>query len=92
MGEAARSDDVPTMAAYLRDMIAEIDDYLDGLADLAERRKRFAMHLAVLEAGDDKTVRAVAADYERRVNANESYEDARPAEEVLREAHGGHAT
>ena len=53
----------------------------------AAARREIALRLAVLRAAQDPAVVAAAADFDERVAENRPYENARPAEDVIREAH-----
>jgi hypothetical protein len=81
---ADHSDDVVEITDYLRETIRKIDETVD---DWAKRRVALAARLAVLDAMTDKDVAAAAADWEARTAEGRPYENARPAEEVIAEAH-----
>jgi hypothetical protein len=81
---AARQEQVVDMIDFLRDTIAEIDD---SIKDQQRRRNGLAVRLAALQAAGDPSVRVAADDYAARVEADEPYEDAEDAKELLGRAY-----
>jgi chorismate mutase len=84
VAEPVRRSDVVDIADYLEETIRDIDE---ALAELAGRRAQLAFKLAVLRAASDPDVDDAAADLERRIAEGQPYENARPAEDVITEAH-----
>ena len=81
---AERRTDVVDMVHYLRDLIGEIDQAVDGWT---AKRHEFAVRLAAMEAATDPAVLREASDYEARLAEGRPYDDAEDAESLLSEAH-----
>ena len=84
MSVPERRVEVVEMRTYLRETIAKIDNFTGYLA---AEREDLAMRLAALDAAEDETVLAVAADYEVRQAAGRTYEGAEDAKTLLSDAH-----
>jgi hypothetical protein len=79
------NEEVIEMVAYLRETIAKFDH---AIAEMQANRTELAGRLAAIEAGTDPDLRAAADDYAHRVRTNSPYEDAMPAETMIREVRG----
>ena len=87
MSEATAREQVVDMVTYLRETITKIDDVM---AEWQQRRLEVSTRLAALEAANDPGLQTIADDYADRVRTNTPYENARPAEDVITEAHRRH--
>lgn len=86
---AAQPQDVVNMVDYLRETIEEIDSMIAGMQT---KRTALAIRLAAIEASEDASLAEAAQDYGRRVEAGDPYEEAEPAEDLIRDAHARFGT
>lgn len=81
---SAQQNEVVEVADYLRETLAEMDE---AIVDTRRRRHELAVRLAVLDAAGDPELQRVADEVQERIDAGDTFPDARPAQDVLAEAH-----
>jgi hypothetical protein len=83
---------VVSIVDYLEATLRKMDEFVSEIQAWAEARQEIALRLAVLRAAADPAVHDAASDYEQRVAEGRPYEAARPADDVIRDAHARYGT
>lgn len=84
---AEQHDSVVSIVDYLEETLRKMDEFVSDIQAWAEARQEIAERLAVMRAASDPAVAAAAEDYDQRLAEGRPYENARPAEDVIRDAH-----
>ena len=75
---------VADMRQYARETLAKLDE---TMRDWNVKRQELSLRLAVMDAADDPELQRMAEEVADRVESGGGFPDARPAEDVLAEAH-----
>lgn len=78
------SEGVVEVSEYLRETLHELDD---TIRDMQQRRSALAFRQAVLDAANDPELQRVADDVQALLDNGAGVPGARPASDVLAEAH-----
>ena len=89
---AEQHDSVVSIVGDLEEALRKMDEFVSDIQAWAEARQEIAMRLAVMRAASDPAVAQAAADYEQRIDEGRPYENARAAEDVIRDAHARYGT
>lgn len=81
---AQGNESIADINEYARETLRKLDE---AISEMDSRRQELALRLAVMDAAQDSELQRMADEVVERIESGEGFPKARPAEDVLAEAH-----